>query len=97
MVVLDVLANEKAQVAFAEHDHPAQTFLFDRPDEPFRVCVQVRTSRRELDRRDTAVLQDLVEPLGEQRVPVVNQMFRALQEATERIGKIACHLLHHSP
>ena len=41
VVVLDVLPREEAQVALTERDHSIETFLFDRPNEPFGVGVGV--------------------------------------------------------
>jgi hypothetical protein len=52
-------------VVFSKHDHATQALLFDRPDEALRECVQVRTSRRQLDRRHGAALQDLPERPGD--------------------------------
>ena len=65
VVVLDVLADKEPQVTFSKHDHATQALFLDRPDEPLGIGVQVRASRRQLDRRDTAVLQYLVKRLGE--------------------------------
>ena len=39
VVVLSVLPREKAQVVLPERDHTIETFLFDRPHEPFGVRV----------------------------------------------------------
>jgi hypothetical protein len=44
VVVLDVLAREEAQVALTERDHSIETFLFDRPNEPFGVRLEIGTS-----------------------------------------------------
>ena len=41
VVVLEVLPREEAQVAITERNHSIETFLFDRPNKPFRVHVGV--------------------------------------------------------
>ena len=41
VVVLNVLSREEAQVAGAERDHSIETFLFDRPNEPFGVRLRL--------------------------------------------------------
>ena len=46
VVVLDVLPREEAQVPVTERDHTSETFLFDRPHEPFGVRVEIGTLRR---------------------------------------------------
>ena len=38
----------------AERDDAMETLLFDRPDEPLGVGVEIRTLRRQPDRPDTA-------------------------------------------
>jgi hypothetical protein len=41
VVVLDVLPREEAQVTLTERDHTSETFLFNRPNEPFGVRVEI--------------------------------------------------------
>ena len=50
MVVLDVLMDDEAEVTLPEENHPVETLLFDGPDEPLGMGVQVRASRRKSDR-----------------------------------------------
>jgi hypothetical protein len=47
VVVLDVLPREEAQVAVTERDYSIETFLFDRPNKPFGVRVEIGTPRRQ--------------------------------------------------
>ena len=46
VVVLNVLPHEEAHVALTERDHTSETFLFDRPNKPFGVGVEIGTLRR---------------------------------------------------
>ena len=46
VVVLNVLPCEEAHVALTERDHASETFLFDRPNKPFGVRVEIGTLRR---------------------------------------------------
>ena len=39
VVVLDVLPGEQAQVARTERDHSTETFLSNRPNEPFGIRI----------------------------------------------------------
>jgi len=46
VVVLNVVPREEAHVALTERDHTSETFLFDRPNKPFGVRVEIGTLRR---------------------------------------------------
>jgi len=59
VVVLEVLPRKKAQVVLTERDHTIETFLFDRPHEPFGVCVEIGTPRRQPNGLDPAAHQDV--------------------------------------
>ena len=85
MVVLDVLVNYLPQVAFTQQNDSVETFLLDGAHEPFRVGVQIRASRRQLDRLDTAALEDLAESTAEERISVVNQVPRSSEKAIDRV------------
>ena len=74
MVVLDVLVDEASEMAFTERNHAVETLLFDRPDEPFGIGVEIRTPSREPYRVDTAASEGLLEDLRVQGIAVVNQM-----------------------
>jgi hypothetical protein len=82
VVVLDVIADEESQVVLSKHDHAPEALPLDRSDKPLGVGIQIWAPRRQLDRRHAAVLEDLVERSGEQRIAVVNQVARVPQEAT---------------
>ena len=61
VVVRDVLADESAQMALAERDDTVETLLFDRPDKPFGVGVEIGTLRRQSDGLDATTRQELGE------------------------------------
>ncbi len=86
MVVLDVLVNYQVQVAFTQQDDSAETLFLDGPHEPFRVGVQIRASGWQLDRLDTAALENLGESTGVERISVVNQVPRSSEKAVDRVG-----------
>ena len=41
MVVFYVLVDETTQMPLAERDHACETLLFDRPDEPLGIGVEI--------------------------------------------------------
>ena len=45
MVVFYVLVDETTQMPLAERDHACETLLFDRPDEPLGIGVEIGTLR----------------------------------------------------
>ena len=46
MVVFYVLVDETTQMPLAERDHACETLLFDRPDEPLGIGVEIGTLPR---------------------------------------------------
>ena len=94
VVVLDVLLREEAQVAFTERNHTIETFLFDRPDEPFGVGVEIGTLRRQANGLDPAARQDVRNDMRVQGIPVVNQIARRPQETINGVRERAGHLFH---
>jgi hypothetical protein len=44
VIVLEILAQDVAQLVFRREDEVIEAFLFDGPDEPFRMSVEIRTS-----------------------------------------------------
>ena len=50
MVVFYVLVDETTQMPLAERDHACETLLFDRPDEPLGIGVEIGTLRRQPNR-----------------------------------------------
>ena len=94
MVVFYVLVDETTQMPLAERDHACETLLFDRPDEPLGIGVEIGTLRRQPNRLNTGALQDLAKDPRIEGIAVVNQMARPAQTAIDRVGQIAGLLLH---
>ena len=94
MVVVSVLVDETTQMPLAERDHACETLLFDRPDEPLGIGVEIGTLRRQPNRLNTGALQDLAKDPRIEGIAVVNQMARPAQTAIDRVGHIAGLLLH---
>ena len=94
MVVFYVLVDETTQMPLAERDHACETLLFDRPDEPLGIGVEIGTLRRQPNRLHTGALQDLAKDPRIEGIAVVNQMARPAQTAIDRVGQIAGLLLH---
>ena len=94
MVVFSVLVDETTQMPLAERDHACETLLFDRPDEPLGIGVEIGTLRRQPHRLNTGALQDLAKDPRIEGIAVVNQRARPAQTAIDRVGQIAGLLLH---
>ena len=94
MVVFYVLVDETTQMPLAERDHACETLLFDRPDEPLGIGVEIGTLRRQPNRLHTGALQDLAKDPRIEGIAGVNQMARPAQTAIDRVGHIAGLLLH---
>ena len=93
MVMLDVLVDDEAQMPLAERDDTMEALLFDRPDEPLGIGVEIRALRRQPDWPNIATCQDLAKDPRVEGIAVMNQLARGPQEAVDRIGQIAGHLL----
>ena len=94
MVVFYVLVDETTQMPLAERDHACETLLFDRPDEPLGIGVEIGTLRRQPNRLNTGALQDPAKDPRIEGIAVVNQRARPAQTAIDRVGQIAGLLLH---
>ena len=78
----------------AERDDTMEALFFDRPDEPLGIGVEIRTLRRQPDWPNIATCQDLAKDPRVEGIAVMNQLAHGPQEAVDRIGQIAGHLLH---
>jgi len=50
VIMFDELSNRDAEMLLAEEDHPIKTFRFYRSYKSLRVCVQIRTFCRQIQR-----------------------------------------------
>ena len=46
---------------FTEEDHLVEALVFDRPDKPFRVGIQIRRAWRQADNLDAGTAQEISE------------------------------------
>ena len=76
VIVLDVLPREEALVAVTEWDHSIETFLFDRPNKPFGIRVEIGTPRRQPNGLDPGAGQNVGNDAGIEGIPVVNEIAR---------------------
>ena len=74
MVVLDILVDEASEMAFTQRDHATETLVFDRPDKPLRIGIEIGTPCGETDRVDSTASENLLKESRVQRIAVVNQM-----------------------
>ena len=94
VIVLDVLPREEAQVAVTERDHSIETFLFDRPNKPLGIRVEIGTPRRQPKGLDPGAGQDVGNDTGIEGIPVVNEIARGPEKPINGIRERADHLLH---
>ena len=66
LIMLDVLVNDEAQMPLAERDDTMEALLFDRPDEPLGIGVEIRALRRQPDRPHIATCQGRIRLLDRQ-------------------------------
>jgi len=57
-----------------------ETFLFDRADESLGIGIEIRTSRRQLQRVHACASEDALELLCVQGVPVMDQVLFACEK-----------------
>src|SRR4029453_15445790 len=57
MIVIDEFPDRPSEVPLADRNHPIETFLLDRSDESFRVCVRIRRLERCLPHAEASLGQ----------------------------------------
>jgi hypothetical protein len=82
MIVLEILGQDVAELFFGEEDEMLETFLSDGPHESLRVGIQTRTTWGQFCRVHAGGIENGVEFLRIERIPVVDQVLLAGQEAT---------------
>ena len=86
MVMLDVLVDDEAQMPFAERDDTMEALLFDRPDEPLGIGVEIRAVRRQPDRPNIATCQDLAkDPRVEGIAVMLDRRIRRVAASIEAV------------
>src|SRR5881628_2487027 len=81
----------------AEEDEVVQALVLDRFHEPLRVRIAVRAPGWDLHAGDAPRSQDIGERVREQRVSIVDQVFRLAEEAIDGVGQVARDLFHPLP
>jgi len=97
VVVLDELADDAAQMTFAERDDVAQALLLDRADEPLRVGVQIRAARRQPQERHPRHVEKALQVRGVERISIHDEVTVAAERPGHGIGEIASDLRHPGP
>ncbi len=94
VIVDEIRFESPTERGLPEQDHPGETLRLYREHEPFRVGVQVRALWGQLDRFHAGRLQDIVEPLREVAVTVVEQVLAGRKETDVGHCDVPCHLRH---
>ncbi len=85
VVVLHGFGHDVSEVLFPEEDVFAERFS-GCPNEALRMSVQIWTFGRKPFALDTAGLEAVAEFLGEQRIPIVDEVLHVEQEALFNVG-----------
>jgi hypothetical protein len=96
VVVLNELADDAAQMTFAERDDVSQALLLDRANEAFRVSVQVRAARRQPQERHPRPVEKALHVRGVKRISVHDEVMVASERPGHGVGEIASDLRHPS-
>ena len=89
VVVLDVGHQDRAEMAFAQEEHPIEALGADRPDEPFGIGVGLRCPPRSAQYLDPLGPEHLVEDWAESLVPVMDQVVDRSIVAFSRLGQVS--------
>ena len=81
VIVLHIFMDDIAQVTVSKDEHSIQTFTFDASYKSFNDTIQMRSHRQGADGFDTRVFKNPSELLGEEGVPIMDQIFLVLQKA----------------
>jgi len=94
VVVLEELAENAAEVGFAEGDDVVEALVADGAHEALGVGVEIGTAWRDADDAHALVGEQPTERGGVEWVAVGDQEALAGEEAIERVGEVATDLLH---
>ena len=90
VVVLDVRLQHRAEMSFAQKEHPIEALGADRSDEPFGIGVGLRRPPRSAQDLDPLGPEYLVEDGAEPLVPVMNQVADRVRSENS-IRSPSCH------
>src|SRR6188768_4476815 len=77
----DICSDRSAQRTLAQQHQLGQAFLANRTHPALRKGIQIRTSRRQFERLDSARDDDVSEAIAELRVAIVQHISPILQES----------------
>lgn len=89
VVVLDKLGNEHAKMPLTERDDAAQTLAANGSNEALGVSVEIGVPTRQADAADAGRAEQADKVLPENRVAIMDQESRILEEALDRIEQYA--------
>jgi hypothetical protein len=94
MVVEHEVGERTPEVPFTQRNHPIQAFLFDGPNEAFRMRIAVRGTERNLDHAHTRRLEQLPNRKAPLPIAVADQDAVAVEHALVRRGQLADNLTY---
>ena len=94
MVVRDKFRDRAPEMTLPYWNHPVETFLFDRSDEPLSVRIRVRSARRRQNHADASVAKLLSHCTAPFSIPIADERAMADQYAVISRGDEPHHLAH---
>src|SRR6187399_1047014 len=85
----DIFSDRSAQRTLAQPHQLRQAFLSNRTHPALRKGIQIRASRRQFERLDSARHDGVPEAIAELRVAIVQQISPILQESPTLSGHVA--------
>src|SRR5438552_5872402 len=73
MIMAQVSSDGSAQHILAKENHPVQTLFTKAPPKSLQVSIEIGRTRRQADRLDTRVSENIAKPFTELGVPVHQQ------------------------
>src|SRR5262249_15716787 len=86
-----------SQQILTKKDHLIQTAFFESSHETFCICIQIRRSRRQVNRVDSGTGKDTEKFVRIKRIPIIDEITFACEETIDGIGHVACDLCHPQP
>ena len=97
-VVVDYVFGYRCpKVSLTERYDAVETFSAYGEHESFRICVQIWTLGGKAEGLHACISQEPTYLLGEQRVPVVDEVSLAKEEPIPHLSEVPGHLIHPIP
>ncbi len=94
VIMSGILASGFPKRPFSEEDHPMETFVLDRPNEPLGIGVQVGRTRGQPDDLDAGTNQQVSKRDGVLRIPIEDDEVLVREESVDGVGEVAPDLHH---